>query len=68
MWRDDILNGVMTIQAEGRVLDASEWVSDLYRSTLPDKDESQAATLTAIPYYAWGNRGADKIRVWIPLA
>ncbi|WP_369124861.1 hypothetical protein [Mucilaginibacter sp. 5C4] len=23
-------------------------------------------TVTAIPYFAWGNRGAGAMRVWIP--
>jgi len=26
----------------------------------------QENTFTAIPYYAWNNRGADKMKVWIP--
>ncbi len=24
-------------------------------------------TVTAIPYYAWGNRGSDELEVWIPV-
>ena len=24
------------------------------------------AVLTLIPYYAWANRGADSMQVWIP--
>jgi DUF1680 family protein len=27
-----------------------------------------AATLTAIPYFRWGNRGGNAMRVWIPTA
>ncbi|MGD9930700.1 MAG: glycoside hydrolase family 127 protein [Mangrovibacterium sp.] len=28
---------------------------------------SKAKTFTAIPYYAWNNRGANKMKVWLPL-
>lgn len=28
----------------------------------------QAVTATAVPYYAWANRGAAPMRVWLPLA
>ncbi len=27
---------------------------------------SKAVPLTAIPYYSWDNRGADRMKVWIP--
>ena len=27
-----------------------------------------AVTATAVPYYAWANRGAAPMRVWLPLA
>jgi DUF1680 family protein len=29
---------------------------------------AQAVTLTAIPYFAWGNRGMQSMRVWVPVA
>lgn len=28
----------------------------------------QDVTATAVPYYAWANRGAEPMRVWLPLA
>jgi len=28
----------------------------------------QKASLVAIPYFAWANRGANAMRVWIPAA
>ena len=28
----------------------------------------RAVTATAVPYYAWANRGAAPMRVWLPLA
>lgn len=34
----------------------------LYTELPPEKEE---ATLTAAPYYTWGNRGENQMRVWI---
>jgi DUF1680 family protein len=63
--RDDLLGGVVTIEAQGRLIDLDGWANTLYRpygSTL----SSQPVTLTAVPYYAWANRGPAAMRVWIP--
>jgi DUF1680 family protein len=38
---------------------------DLYHSA-GEKIQSRPATITAIPYFAWGNRGQTAMRVWIP--
>ena len=27
---------------------------------------AKPCTITLIPYYAWGNRGLNQMRVWIP--
>ncbi len=37
--------------------------SDTLYGTKPPQEEP--ATLTAIPYFAWGNRGENEMRVWI---
>ena len=34
--------------------------------TLPARGGSSAVEVAAIPYYAWSNRSADAMRVWIP--
>jgi hypothetical protein len=67
-WRDDLLpGGVMTIQTQGYVLEAADWKNDLYRRRQSGNQLApRPVTLTAIPYYAWGNRGANAMRVWIP--
>ncbi|MFJ4296297.1 glycoside hydrolase family 127 protein [Curtobacterium sp. NPDC089689] len=31
-------------------------------------DPAHAVTATAVPYYAWANRGAAPMRVWLPIA
>ncbi len=32
-----------------------------------EKPEEKAVTLTAVPYYTWGNRGEGQMRVWVPI-
>jgi hypothetical protein len=55
--RPDLLGGVVTIKAEGarRVVDLD---------TKQARDEP--ATLTFVPFYAWNNRGANEMTVWVP--
>lgn len=60
--KPDLLGGITAIQAEARLRSADPAPAQLYRDSPP----TQAATLTAIPYYAWANREAGAMRVWIP--
>ncbi|MFF7792866.1 beta-L-arabinofuranosidase domain-containing protein [Streptomyces sp. NPDC007991] len=65
--RPDLLDGVVTIAAAGRHLvpDKTGWwpyPADAAHTPLAD----QAVELTAVPYYAWANRGDGSMRVWIP--
>jgi DUF1680 family protein len=68
VWREDIAaEGLMVIQASGYVLAPEEWHDHLYRrvsnrSELPH----QPIPITAIPFFAWANRGPGAMRVWIP--
>ena len=56
----DKLCGIRELYAEGY----RENVSDnLYSYEAPSAKECQ---FTLIPYYAWGNRGLNQMRVWIP--
>ncbi|MEO6721497.1 MAG: beta-L-arabinofuranosidase domain-containing protein [Ferruginibacter sp.] len=56
-YRDDLLNGINVITAEGsaskRQLNTKELLT-------------QNQKVTAIPYYAWDNRGPGEMEVWIP--
>ena len=54
-WRDDLLNGVMTVTGTGRT---SKRMLD------GDIVLSGAKTFTAIPYYAWAHRGRGQMTVW----
>jgi DUF1680 family protein len=43
--------------------------AELYREFDAAEEPSRLpATLTAIPYFRWANRGANAMRVWIPTA
>jgi hypothetical protein len=69
-WRDDVLpEGVMVVQGSGYALEANSRDDRLYRRLRTgDGLSRRPVTLTAIPYYAWANRGANAMRVWIPRA
>jgi DUF1680 family protein len=65
-----LLGGIVCIQASGRVLGMAQWQNTLYRPIdgASPTTAAQRVMLTAIPYYAWGNRGMASMRVWMPLA
>lgn len=60
-----LLGGVVRIQGNAAVLEASGWAGMLYR-TAPARRSPY--TLTAIPYYAWDHRQPGEMRVWIGTA
>lgn len=62
--RADLFGGAVTLSARARAIDPSDW-RDLYRTTPPKETD---ATLTALPYYLWANRGRGSMMVWIPEA
>ncbi len=66
-FQPDLLGGVHTVTAQGWATDAGTWAESLYH-TFPPTQARQPATLTAVPYYAWANRGAGGMQVWIPQA
>ncbi len=62
----DLLGGVVTLQARAEVdPPATGWGERLYRrGPLPASGTGRPCTVTAIPYFAWANRGAGSMRVW----
>ncbi len=66
--RPDLLGGVVTIEAQGKVAEEGVWQGRLYRPVSKQTPTYRDVTLTAVPYYAWANRGAGAMRVWIPRA
>jgi hypothetical protein len=71
-WQPDVLRGVALLRGPGQGPCAPCTAGDpgpLYRragsvTTVPGHD----LEITAIPYYAWGNRGDAVMRVWLPRA
>ncbi|MCD7725386.1 MAG: glycoside hydrolase family 127 protein [Clostridiales bacterium] len=56
----DKLCGICELYAEGYRETVSD---DLYSFEAPSAEECQ---VTLVPYYTWGNRGLNQMRVWIP--
>jgi DUF1680 family protein len=66
IWREHVLGNIMELKAQGAVEDMSGWEDTLYRALSPVSPPHQSLELTAVPYYAWANRGPGTMRVWIP--
>lgn len=60
--RADLFDGIVTLTAPARAIDPADF-AELYRSTPPREAD---ASLTALPYYLWANRGRSSMVVWIP--
>jgi len=56
-YKPDLLNGIVVLQAEAPVATVS--ADGLNISSANRK-------ITAIPYYAWANRGKGQMQVWVP--
>lgn len=56
---EGVLKGNVCIHVDGCRMQSSE---SLYSEERPTR---QPETLTAIPYYAWANRGENQMRVWM---
>jgi len=69
-WDGVLLGGVITLEGTGYQADRSDWSENkLYRPLVLRNDNrasERKVKLTAIPYFAWGNRGLKSMRVWIP--
>jgi hypothetical protein len=64
--RPDLLTGVTVVTAQGRARKrvSRGWpYSQAGDAAAPDGEDVQ---ITAIPYFAWGNRGIGPMRVWLP--
>lgn len=56
----DKLNGIVELKIDGyKTLGSTE----LYSAKRP---QAEPYKITLIPYYAWGNRGINEMRVWLP--
>lgn len=57
---ESLLQGIVPIEVDGYRLEDTE---ELYFSRKPDMKECK---VKMVPYYAWGNRGRNQMRVWLP--
>jgi DUF1680 family protein len=64
--REDLLGGVVVVEAQGTTVDTGWWQDELYRPAPAEALPQREVVLTAVPYYAWANRGPGTMRVWIP--
>lgn len=56
-YNDTLLNGVVTITANANKLQPNATGTQV---------ETVSQKVTAIPYYAWANRGAGQMEIWMP--
>jgi hypothetical protein len=64
---NDTFDGAPTIEAVGYRRDVRGWSHQLYqRMSAAGMSQDVRVVLRAVPYYAWANRGAGAMRVWIP--
>jgi DUF1680 family protein len=67
-WRPDLLDGVSVVRGSGFRIDRSAWAGVLYRPLRGEAaSPKQPVELTAVPVYAWANRGPGAMKVWLPL-
>lgn len=59
-FKKDKLGGIKEITVEGY---KAKFTDELYSKKRP---EYEKCTITLVPYYTWGNRGLNEMRVWIP--
>lgn len=58
----ELLDGVYVLHGPALIDDDYDWGTTLYRTQPPIRE---ATTITAIPYYAWDNRQAGEMLVWL---
>lgn len=61
--RPELLGGVVVVQGTGEATPEEDWTGKLYRPYVAPR----RVPVTAIPYYAWDNREAGPMEVWLPM-
>ena len=59
-----LLGGVVTLEGQAASVEPATWSKRLYQTT----PTPRSVRFSAIPYYAWDNRKAGAMRVWLPTA
>ncbi len=69
-WENDLLGRIRILEGSGyQAAQPDGRKNGLYRPLNVENENrvsDRKVKLTAIPYYAWGNRGLKSMRVWIP--
>jgi DUF1680 family protein len=61
--RDEtLLGGMMVLKGVAEIVAEQDWNRRLYQPPA----RTRPVAITAIPYYAWDNRAAGPMRVWLP--
>jgi DUF1680 family protein len=61
-FEENLLGGVVTLQAPAAAEVSEDWPRILYRPEPPRTDQ---ASIKAVPYYAWDNREPGEMLVWL---
>jgi DUF1680 family protein len=65
-FRDDLLEGLQVVRGAVQAIERpSDGEMPEIRSAGPDRFRTTPHDLTAIPYYAWANRGMGEMAVWL---
>jgi uncharacterized protein len=59
-----LLGGVMVVKGDAELAPDLDWNRRLYQPCPPPR----RVPITAIPYYAWDNRQAGPMKVWLPMS
>jgi DUF1680 family protein len=60
----ELLDGVAVVETTAIAASPKKWHGELYRPK--QATDAKNITLRLIPYYAWANRGAGEMSVWLP--
>lgn len=63
-FEEELLNGVMVLSGKAKRTEVTSDVSQALYMRTEDVNTSET-TFTAIPYYAWANRGEGEMTVWV---
>ena len=62
----DLLSGIVTLTADVIAAEPTAWGAQLYRtSDQVSALQRRATRLRAVPYYAWANRAAGPMQIWL---
>jgi DUF1680 family protein len=64
--KSDMLDGVTVLHHNGEAYEVSSSEEPLYPLASTVAPKTKPEQLTLIPYYAWANREATAMQVWVP--